>query len=90
MGNLNGLLPFRFDASHYMGQGNIGAVQDEYSKIADKLGVVLFHGEVGGLVLNECLWMSLELGGCLESHRSVIGAGVNRHWGKNLNLKVLL
>ena len=73
-----------------MGRGNIGAVPDECSKIADKLGVVLFHGEVGGLVPNGCLWMCLELGECLESHRSVIGGGGNRHWGKNLSLTFLL
>ena len=49
-----------------MGRGNIGVVRDECSKIADKLGVVLFHGEVGGLVPNGCLWMCLGLGECLE------------------------
>ena len=73
-----------------MGRGNIGAVQDECSKIADKLGVVLFHGEVGGLVPNGCLWMCLGLGECLESHWSVIDGGGNRHWGKNLNFTFLL
>ena len=68
-----------------MGRGNIGVVRDECSKIADKLGVVLLHGEVGGLVPNGCLWMCLGLGECLGSHLFGIDGGGNRHLGKNLN-----
>ena len=73
-----------------MGRGNIGVVRGEYSKIAGKLGVVLLHGEVGGLGPNGCLWMCLGLGECLESHLFGIDGGGNRHWGKNLNLTFLL
>ena len=72
-----------------MGRVNIGVVRDECSMIAGKLGVVLFHGVVGGLVPNECLWMCRGQGECPGLHRSGIGGGGSRHW-KNSNLTFLL
>ena len=51
--------------------------------------MVLFHGGVNGMVLDEYLRWCLRIVRCLGSHRFGLGGGDNRHLGKNSNWKIL-